>query len=139
MGATGHGVFPKREHIDTVTFGIGNAVTYKGQIPPKSGLEPVSQKKVTLKLPSKDGNVLLQFRLSKDQRSLIVSGYQDGQKAIKTNLTLSAVSPSVQSIIQNGSGHVLVQATTLQQLMAKSSMISDYQLQQIVEYLKQKG
>lgn len=133
MGATGHSLFRKRSESASGTFGIGKAVVYKGAVPPDSNLDTPSRNKLTLKVPTNDGNVLYQFKLSKDKQTMTVIGYLDGPKEVKAKVTVDAKRPSLDHT--GDSRQETANVRKLRDLMSRSSVISDEQLGQIARSL----
>ena len=141
MGSTGHSLYSKGTgRVDEETFGIAGAVRYKGKIPPNSGLEPLGANKITLKVPATDGNnILFQFRLTKDSRSMIILGYKNGVPEIKCKVSVDSGQPSLDRLMATTtSGAVKANAVKMKDLFAKSTEVKESQLGSIANTLLEK-
>ena len=141
MGSTGHSLYSKGSgKVDAETFGIAGAVRYKGKIPVGSGLEPLGANKITLKVPANDGNnILFQFKLTKDSRSMIILGYKNGQPEIKCKVSVDSGQPSLDRLMATtNSSAVKAQAVKMKDLFAKSTEVSENQLGSIANTLLKK-
>lgn len=133
MGATGHSLFRRRSESASGTFGIERAVVYRGSVPADSNLDTPSRNKLTLKVPADDGNVLYQFKLSKDKQTMTVIGYLDGTHEVKAKVTVDAKRPSLDHT--GSSRQEIANVRKLRDLMSRSSVVSDEQLWQIARSL----
>ena len=141
MGSTGHGLYSKGAgKTDSETFGIAGAVRYKGSIPAGSGLEPVGANKITLKVPATDGNnILFQFKLTKDSKSMIILGYKNGVPEIKCKVSVDSGQPSLDRLMATTtSASVKAQAVKMKDLFSKSTKIKENQLGSIADTLLKK-
>ena len=102
MGSTGHGIYKssKSGNTGTETFGIAGAVRYAGKVPEGSGLEPVGNNKITLKLEARDKtNILFQFKLTKDGEDMIILGYNNSTPVVKCKVAVDSGSPSLDKLL----------------------------------------
>ena len=105
MGSTGHGLYKssKSGNTGTETFGIAGAVRYAGKVPEGSGLEPVGNNKITLKLEAKDkSNILFQFKLTKDGENMTIIGYNNSNPVVKCKVAVDAGQPSLDKLLVTG-------------------------------------
>ena len=138
MGSTGRGTYAKRKskRLDEDTFGIVGATAFKGKVPEGKGLEPVSPNKITLKVPAgKNDNVLFQFKLSKNNKLMTITGYKNGVPEVKCKVSVDAGQPSLDKVIATGSKTEKMQATKMKDLFAKSTEIKENQLGAIANKL----
>lgn len=138
MGSTGHGIYKssKTGNTGTETFGIAGAVRYAGKVPPDSGLDPVGNNKITLKLEARDKtNILFQFRLSKDGESMIILGYNNGNPVVKCKVAVDAGSPSIDKLLATGNRTERLNAVKMKDLFAKSTQVKESQLSSIAHKL----
>lgn len=138
MGSTGHGLYKssKTGNTGTDTFGIPGAVRYAGKVPENSGLEPVGNNKITLKLEARDKtNILFQFRLTKDSEEMIIIGYNNGNPVVKCKVAVDAGSPSLDKLLATGSKTEKLNAVKMKDLFAKSTQIKESQLSSIAHKL----
>lgn len=138
MGSTGRGLYAKRKQkkLDDDTFGIVGATAFKGKVPEGKGLEPVSPNKITLKVPAgKNDNVLFQFKLSKNNKLMTITGYKNGVPEVKCKVSVDAGQPSLDKVIATGSKQEKMQATKMKDLFAKSTNIKENQLGAIANKL----
>lgn len=138
MGSTGHGLYKssKSGNTGTETFGIAGAVRYAGKVPENSGLEPVGNNKITLKLEARDkSNILFQFRLSKDGENMIITGYNNSIPVVKCKVAVDSGSPSLDKLMATGSKAEKLNAVKMKDLFAKSTQIKESQLGSIAHKL----
>lgn len=138
MGSTGHSLYgaSRTGNLGTDTYGIDGAVVYRGRVPEDSGLEPVGANKITLKVPASDGNnILFQFRLSKDSRTMTTLAYKNGVPEVKCKVAVDSGQPSLDKVIAEGSKAQKIQATKMKDLFAKSTEIKENQLGSIADKL----
>jgi len=131
MGSTGHSLYEasRTGNLGTDTYGIGGAVVYRGRIPEDSGLEPVGANKITLKVPATDGNnILFQFRLSKDNRTMTILAYKNGVPEVRCKVAVDSGQPSLDRVMATGSRAQKLQAVKMKDLFAKSTEIRENQL-----------
>ena len=131
MGSTGHSLYEasRTGNLGTDTYGISGAVVYKGRIPEDSGLEPVGANKITLKVPATDGNnILFQFRLSKDSRTMTILAYKNGVPKVRCKVAVDSGQPSLDRVMATGSRAQKLQAVKMKDLFAKSTEIRENQL-----------
>lgn len=133
MGATGHSFF-RKSSSDTRTFGIARAVAYRGKVPPGSNLDKPSRNKVTLKIPTKDSNVLYQFKLSQDRKTMTIAAYQ-AEPEVKAKVSVDARRPSLDRASGEDSRRTSANLKKLNDLMSRSSVISEEQLFMIARSL----
>ena len=141
MGSTGRGFSHQRGpgDLSSDTFGIPNAVVFKGMPPEGSGIEKPAANKVTLKVPAiDDTNVLFQFKLSKDNKEMTIIGYKNGVPEVKCKVAVDAGQPSLDKVIAEGSKAEKVNATKMKDLFAKSEKIKENQLGSIAQELLRK-
>lgn len=119
-----------------MTFDIPGAVNFKGKLPKNSGMYPPGSNKITLKIPTATNNsVLLQFRLNKDNSQLLIYGYKDSVPDVTAHVSLSAVHPSMDSILRMGSTSQKKNVTKLRELMSQAGSISETQFYAIIDKL----
>ena len=138
MGSTGHSLYnPVDEKgLDLDTYGIKGAVVYKGKIPENSGLEPVGANKITLKVPADDKtNILFQFRLSKDSKTMTILAYKNGVPEVRCKVAVDSGQPSLDRVIASGSKAQKIQATKMKDLFSKSTQVKENQLGSIANKL----
>ena len=138
MGSTGHGLYKasKTGNTGTETFGIAGAVRYTGKVPENSGLEPVGNNKITLKLEAKDKtNIIFQFRLSKDGEDMTIIGYNNGNPVVKCKVSVDSGSPSLDKLLVTGSKAERLNAVKMKDLFAKSTTVKESQLSAIAHKL----
>ena len=138
MGSTGHGLYKssKTGNTGTETFGIAGAVRYAGKVPENSGLEPVGNNKVTLKVEAKDkSNILFQFKLTKDAENMIIIGYSNSVPVVKCKVAVDAGSPSLDKLLATGNRTEKLNAVKMKDLFAKSTQIKESQLGAIAHKL----
>jgi hypothetical protein len=138
MGSTGHGLYKtsKSGNTGTETFGIAGAVRYAGKVPENSGLDPVGNNKITLKLEARDKtNILFQFKLSKDGEDMTIIGYNNGNPIVKCKVAVDAGSPSLDKLIATGNRTEKLNAVKMKDLFAKSTQIKENQLSSIARKL----
>ena len=138
MGSTGHGLYKtsKSGNTGTETFGIAGAVRYAGKVPENSGLEPVGNNKITLKLEARDNtNIIFQFKLSKDGEDMTIIGYNNSIPVVKCKVAVDAGSPSLDKLIATGSRTEKLNAVKMKDLFAKSTQIKENQLSSIARKL----
>ena len=138
MGSTGHGIYKtsKTGNVGDETFGIANAVIFKGKVPENSGLEPVGQNRITLKVKADDGNnILFQFRLSKDNNMMTIIGYKSGIPEVKAKVAVDSGQPSLADVIKHGSKSQVNNAIKLRDLFQKSTDVKESQLGSIADKL----
>lgn len=138
MGSTGHGIYHKSRtgNVNDETFGISEAVNFKGKVPEDSGLAPVGAGKITLKVPiGKQTNILFQFRLMKDNKLMQIIGYKDGVPEVKCKVAVDAGQPSLDKVIASGSKSEKNNAIKMKDLMNKSSQVNENQLGAIAQKL----
>lgn len=138
MGSTGRAslrvVRIKKLNLDTK--GIKESTQYRGRIPEDSGLEPVSNNRITLKTADTNNNaILFQFHLSKDNATMSVIGYRKGIPEIKAAVKVDAQRPSLDKVITSGSSAEQRQATKLKDLFAKSLEVKENHLTHISQEL----
>ena len=140
MGSTGHGEYGRgrTKDLNTDTFGIANAVPFKGKVPPGSNIKPPSANNITLKIPvGKGNNILFQFRLSKDNKTMTIIGFRDGIPQVKTRVDVDAGRPSLDKVILTGTSSEKMAAMKMRELMNQSSRINEGQLGAIADKLLQ--
>ena len=138
MGSTGHGLYKssKSGNTGTETFGIAGAVRYTGKVPTDSGLEPVGNNKITLKLEAKDkSNILFQFKLTKDGENMIIVGYNNSMPVVKCKVAVDAGQPSLDKLLVTGNRTERINAVKMKDLFAKSTRVKESQLGQIAHKL----
>lgn len=138
MGSTGHGIYKssKSGNTGTETFGIAGAVRYAGKVPADSGLEPVGNNKITLKLEARDKtNILFQFKLSKDGENMTIIGYNNSTPVVKCKVAVDAGSPSLDKLIATGNRTERLNAVKMKDLFAKSTQVKESQLGSIAHKL----
>ena len=141
MGSTGHSLFGGKGTgtLDNDTFGIKGAVVFKGRVPPGSGLDKPSANRITLKVPSIGGdNILFQFRLSKDSKTMTIIGYRNSVPEIRSKVAVDSVNPSLDKVMKDGSKAQRQQAVKMKDLFSKSTQIKENQLQSIAQKLLNK-
>ena len=142
MGSTGHSNYQRKKGqgaIDNDTFGITGAVVFKGKVPPGSGLDKPSSNRITLKVPSTRGdNILFQFRLSKDSRTMTIIGYRNSVPEIKAKVAVDSTNPSLDKVMKEGSSAQRQQAVKMKDLFSKSTQIKENQLNSIAQKLLNK-
>lgn len=143
MGSTGHGTFKhsRQGASDGETFGIGGAVIYKGKIPAGSGLSPVGSNKITLKIPiGRRNSILFQFKLSKDNKLMTITGYKNGVPEVKCKVDVDSGRPSLDHVIATGDKTERANAVKMKDLMHKQTNVNENQLGAIAQkLLKKKG
>ena len=140
MGATGHGLYRQSNtgNVNDETFGIANAVNYKGKVPENSGLDTPGNNKVTLKIPASDGtNILFQFKLSRDAKLMTIIGYKDGVPEVKCKVAVDSGAPSLDKVIASGSKSEKLSAVKMKDLFNKSTQVKENQLTSIATKLLQ--
>ena len=138
MGSTGHGIYKssKSGNTGTETFGIAGAVRYAGKVPENSGLEPVGNNKITLKLEARDNtNIIFQFKLSKDGEDMTIIGYNNAKPVVKCKVAVDAGAPSLDKLITTGNRTERLNAVKMKDLFAKSTTIKENQLSSIAHKL----
>ena len=138
MGSTGHGLYSSSRsgNTGTETFGIAGAVRYTGKVPADSGLEPVGNNKITLKLEAKDkSNILFQFKLTKDGENMIIVGYNNSMPVVKCKVSVDAGQPSLDKLLVTGNRTERLNAVKMKDLFAKSTQVKENQLGQIAHKL----
>ena len=138
MGSTGHGIYKssKTGNTGTETFGIPGAVRYAGKVPEGSGLDPVGNNKITLKLEARDKtNIIFQFKLSKDGEDMTIIGYNNSTPVVKCKVAVDAGSPSLDRLISTGNRTERLNAVKMKDLFAKSTTIKENQLSSIAHKL----
>ena len=138
MGSTGHGLYKssKSGNTGTETFGIAGAVRYTGKVPADSGLEPVGNNKITLKLEAKDkSNILFQFKLTKDGENMIIVGYNNSMPVVKCKVSVDSGQPSLDKLLVTGNRTERLNAVKMKDLFAKSTQVKENQLGQIAHKL----
>lgn len=138
MGSTGHGIYKssKSGNTGTETFGIAGAVRYAGKVPDNSGLEPVGNNKITLKLEARDNtNIIFQFKLTKDSENMIIIGYNNGNPVVKCKVAVDSGSPSLDRLLVTGNKTEKLNAVKMKDLFAKSTQIKENQLSSIAHKL----
>ena len=138
MGSTGHGLYKssKSGNTGTETFGIAGAVRYTGKVPENSGLEPVGNNKITLKLEARDNtNIIFQFKLSKDGEDMTIVGYNNSKPVVKCKVAVDSGSPSLDKLIATGNRTEKLNAVKMKDLFAKSTSIKENQLNSIARKL----
>ena len=141
MGSTGHSLFRGKGTgaLDNDTFGIKGAVVFKGKVPPNSGLDKPSANRITLKVHSTGGdNILFQFRLSKDSKTMTIIGYRNSVPEIRSKVAVDSVNPSLDKVMKDGSKAQRQQAVKMKDLFSKSTQIKENQLQSIAQKLLNK-
>ena len=141
MGSTGRGAFGKRGQGDlsSDTFGIPNAVVFKGKPPEGSGIDKPGSNKVTLKVPATDEtNILFQFKLSKDNKLMTIIGYKNGVPEVKCKVAVDSGSPSLDKVLATGRKAEKANAVKMKDLFAKSTEVKEYQLSAIAQELLKK-
>lgn len=140
MGSTGHGLYNQSRtgDVNTETFGIKGAVNFKGKVPPDSGLEPVGNNKVTLKVRANDrSNILFQFKLSKDEKTMMITAYKDGVPEVKCKVGVDSGQPSLDKVIATGDRGEKMNAVKMKDLFTKSTTVKENQLGPIANKLLQ--
>lgn len=138
MGSTGHGLYKssKTGNTGTETFGIAGAVRYAGKVPDNSGLEPVGNNKITLKIEARDkSNILFQFKLTKDGENMIILGYNNSVPVVKCKVAVDSGSPSLDKLLATGNRTEKLNAVKMKDLFAKSTTIKENQLGSIAHKL----
>ena len=138
MGSTGHGLYKSSRsgNTGTETFGIAGAVRYTGKVPEDSGLEPVGNNKITLKLEAKDkSNILFQFKLTKDGENMIIVGYNNSMPVVKCKVAVDSGQPSLDKLLVTGNRTERINAVKMKDLFAKSTQVKESQLGQIAHKL----
>lgn len=138
MGSTGHGIYKssKTGNTGTETFGIAGAVRYAGKVPDNSGLEPVGNNKITLKLEARDKtNIIFQFKLTKDAENMIIIGYNNSIPVVKCKVAVDSGSPSLDKLLVTGNKTEKLNAVKMKDLFAKSTQIKESQLGSIAHKL----
>lgn len=141
MGSTGHGTYKSSRtgNTGTETFGIAGAVRYAGKVPDNSGLDPVGNNKITMKLEARDKtNILFQFKLSKDGENMIITGYNNSTPVVKCKVAVDAGSPSLDKLLATGNRTERLNAVKMKDLFAKSTQIKENQLSAIAHKLIEK-
>ena len=141
MGSTGRGSYGRKGQgeMSSETFGIPNAVVFKGKPPEDSGVEKPGSNKVTLKVPAVDGtNILFQFKLSKDNKLMTIIGYKNGVPEVKCKVAVDAGQPSLDKVMATGSKAEKANAVKMKDLFAKSEDIKENQLGAIAQELLRK-
>lgn len=141
MGSTGHGLYKSSRtgNTGTDTFGIPGAVRYAGKVPENSGLDPVGNNKITMKLEARDKtNILFQFKLSKDGEDMTIIGYNNSTPVVKCKVAVDAGSPSLDKLIATGNRTERLNAVKMKDLFAKSTQIKESQLGAIAHKLIEK-
>lgn len=141
MGSTGHGLYKssKTGNTGTETFGIPGAVRYAGKVPENSGLDPVGNNKITLKLEAKDKtNIIFQFKLSKDGEDMTILGYNNSIPVVKCKVAVDAGAPSLDKLLATGNRTEKLNAVKMKDLFAKSTTIKENQLSAIAHKLLEK-
>ena len=141
MGSTGKGLFSRRKQgeLSSETFGIPNAVVFKGKPPADSGIDKPSSNKITLKIPANDGtNILFQFKLSKDNKLMTIIGYKNGVPEVKCKVAVDAGQPSLDKVMATGSRAEAANAVKMKDLFAKSEDVKENQLGAIAQELLKK-
>lgn len=139
MGSTGNSRY-RHNTIMSDTFGIDNAVAYKGKIPHDSGLilHPDSDTS-TLKFPiNNKESILFQFRLSKDNKYMTIIGFRDGVPQEKAKLEVDSGNPSIDKVIASGKRSERLQAVKLKKLMHESGTLSENKLDDVATALIKK-
>lgn len=140
MGATGHGLYKSSNtgNVNDETFGIADAVNFKGKVPENSGLDEPGNNKITLKIPAIDGsNILFQFKLSKNAKLMTIIGYKNGVPEVKCKVAVDSGSPSLDKIMAVGSKSEKLNAVKMKDLFAKSTIVKENQLNSIANKLLQ--
>jgi hypothetical protein len=138
MGSTGHGLYNSSRSGNTgsETFGIAGAVRYSGKVPENSGLDPVGNNKITLKLEARDNtNILFQFKLTKDNKFMTIIGYNNSNPVVKCKVAVDAGQPSLDKLLATGSKADRLNAVKMKDLFAKSTQVKESQLGQIAHKL----
>lgn len=141
MGSTGHGIYKssKSGNTGTETFGIPGAVRYAGKVPENSGLEPVGNNKITLKVEARDKtNIIFQFKLSKDGEDMTIIGFNNSIPVVKCKVSVDAGSPSLDKLLATGNRTERLNAVKMKDLFAKSTDIKESQLGAIAHKLLEK-
>lgn len=141
MGSTGRGFYGRKGQgeISSETFGIPNAVVFKGTPPENSGVEKPGSNKVTLKVPAIDGsNILFQFKLSKDNKLMTIIGYKNGVPEVKCKVAVDAGQPSLDKVMATGNKTEKANAVKMKDLFAKSEDVKENQLGAIAQELLRK-
>lgn len=146
MGSTGHGLWggKRGKNTTTETFKILGAVVFKGKLPPDTGLQPPASNNVTLKVPADDGtNILFQFKLSKDNKTMRITGFNNSIPVVKCEVAVDSGQPSLDKVIATGSRAERLNATKMKDLFSKSTEVKENQLGSIATELlrrkRQKG
>ena len=139
MGATGHSAYRHTRHgTNTETFGIANAVNFRGKVPENSGLSPTGGNRITLKIPAQDGNnVLFQFKLSRDGDTMTITGFKNGIPEIRCKVEVDSGRPSLDKVIATGDSKEKIQAVKMKNLFSQSTEIKENQLGAIANKLIQ--
>ena len=138
MGSTGRSLYSgsKTGELGTETFGIRGAVVFKGKVPEGSGLDQVGANKVTLKVPADDKtNILFQFRLSKDAKTMTILAYKNGVPEVRCKVAVDSGQPSLDRVMATGSQAQKLNAVKMKDLFAKSTEIKENQLGAIANRL----
>ncbi len=138
MGSTGHGLYKtsKSGNTGTETFGIAGAVRFTGKVPAESGLDPVGNNKITLKLEARDKtNILFQFKLSKDGENMIILGYNNSVPVVKCKVAVDSGTPSLDKLLATGNRTEKLNAVKMKDLFAKSTQVKESQLGAIAHKL----
>lgn len=138
MGSTGHGIYKssKTGNTGTETFGIAGAVRYAGKVPENSGLDPVGNNKITLKLEARDKtNIIFQFKLSKSGDDMTIIGYNNSAPVVKCKVAVDSGSPSLDKLLVTGNRTERLNAVKMKDLFAKSTTIKESQLSSIAHKL----
>lgn len=138
MGSTGHGTFntSKTGNVNNETFGITGAVNFSGKVPAGSGLEPVGNNKITLKVPiNKKDNVIFQFKLSKDEQWMFVTAYKNGIPEVKCKVKVDSASPSLNKLLTSPNASERSNALKMKELMSQSSTMDENKLTPIAHKL----
>lgn len=143
MGSTGHGFYKKSitGNVNTETFDVENAVNFKGKVPEHSGLDKPGNQRITLKLQSANKTTtLFQFRITKNDDALIMTGYRNSRPEVKSRIHLDATRPSIDRLLKSSSRGDRTNAEKMKKLMQDSSEIDDDTLLRIAQKLiKEKG
>lgn len=138
MGSTGHGTFnqSKTGNVNNETFDIKGAVNYSGKVPAGSGLEPVGNNKITLKLPiNKKDSVIFQFKLSKDDKWMFVTAYKNGIPEVKCKVKVDSASPSLNKLLVSKNASERNNALKMKELMSQSPSMNENKLTPIARKL----
>lgn len=138
MGSTGHSIYTASHsgNTGTETFGIPGAVRYTGKVPPYTGLEPVGNNKITLKVEARDRtNILFQFKLTKDAEEMTIVGYNNGKPEVRCKVAVDSGQPSLDKVLATGTRLEKQNAVKMKDLFAKSTEIKEYQLGNIAQKL----